>query len=221
MWNLFARKTVARKSSPPESSHSSQIKELVTTRQFFAQTILQSMVKQEPPFDHNEWHLATVRIPEQWMDAFELLCGANALLTIVATLGASKHGQDEAARIYEILLRELKVHAESEWLGSVLAEMVTAKAFPSDHPVFQLPEALKFSMHGWAFARAEIGLKRFQMVKEERMVFIGKLGACFVYNQVCASERFHPVIEKLRFVDSDEEMEAAHAAENPKSVTKT
>jgi hypothetical protein len=184
--------------------------EIVLTRSTLVKTVLRCMAEQSPPFGRNEWHATTVRLPELWIAGFEVLNWANTLMTLLAVLSVSKHGMNEGVRVLREIVTQLQESKPGQKLATVLLDMSRADALPDKHPVFGAAEGQRFSMHQWAFARAEAGLSRLGLPEGERIDAMGKLAACFVYNNVYASERFGALVEKLRFVETEEEMRAGN-----------
>ena len=78
-----------------------------------ADFLIQRMVAEEPPFDRNEWHLASIRLelPPGGLDAitpgldavFEFICWMNSLVVFVSGIVAL-HGKES----FHLLIRELE-----------------------------------------------------------------------------------------------------------------
>jgi hypothetical protein len=80
MWNPFRKITQPNQpNTEPEGTA-----EIVITRELLAERILKRMANQQSPFARTEWHPATIEIDEEWMDGFEMLNWANALMTFIA-----------------------------------------------------------------------------------------------------------------------------------------
>jgi hypothetical protein len=213
----FAMNVLADK-SPVDSANSkvdveeeSQTKELVTTREHFASIVCDRLYEREPPFNRDEWHVATVTIPEKWDSAFELAAWANQFATVLMVIANGVLGPDEAGLIFQhISVQLIKMHVDADF-PMLIWRMLQTEPLPADHPVFKLPECARWSTeHGLAFARASVAIESIDMPADEKLDALSRLGRCFVYATHCAAYRFGDLVEKLRFVDSAEEMVAAY-----------
>lgn len=170
------------------------------TPEGFCLVILERMGNEEPPFDHNEWHLASLEIPSDWEIFFELACHTNALTTCVGLINES-HGTDRATEVAEIFTSKLEAAGEG---GPRIAALFVAQLFAmplsSEHPVFMRDDAKEWSKHLFIFGQAAAALNHFQIEERHKPEALSRLGRCMVYASHCSRTRLGQTIPKVRFI---------------------
>jgi hypothetical protein len=163
------------------------------------------MIDGEPPFDHNEWHLATVEIPSDWEAMFELLSHAHIHVVLLDLL-QTKFGPDRRKEVLVAMVSKWRAafgpDDPKQFMVQALTTIMEAVPLPEEHPVLKRPELEKWTQHRWAFGRAQAGLSLCDLPERHRDEAISELGRCFVYSHGCASTRFGAVVEKLDFIDA-------------------
>jgi len=200
-----------------------------------ADFLIRTMVAEEPPFDHGEWHTALIQreLPSGGLDAitpgldatFEFICWMNSLAVFVSGIIGSQ-GEESGY----LLIRELEEQliARLPDAGPKLVMLfraeLTAAPLPSDHPVFAA-NLKKDSKHlsnpanarvTEAFGRAKAALDHVTEIDSEEALSL--LGPCIVYGTACSGERFSSVIPKIRFIEvASTELQANEADGTRKS----
>ena len=163
------------------------------------------MIDGEPPFDHNEWRLATVEIPSDWEAMFELLSHVHIHVVLLELL-QTKFGPDRMAEVLAAMVSKWRAafgpNDSKQFMVQALTVIMEAVPLPEEHPVLKRPELEKWTQHRWAFGRAQAGLSLCDIPERHRDEAISELGRCFVYSHGCASTRFGAVVEKLDFIDA-------------------
>lgn len=165
----------------------------------FADFILDLLRQQQPPFCHNEWHLATVEVPSDWEAVFELCCHMNALAVCVGAVNTIC-GLEVASELGEAFARRLEVQFGDTGakLATILASQLFAEPLTPDHSVFQREDTKEWSRHCETFGRAKAALDNVQIEDRHRLEALSRLGRCMIYASHCSQTRFGAVVPKLR-----------------------
>jgi hypothetical protein len=165
----------------------------------FADFLLRRMHEKQPPFDRNEWHLATVEIPSDWDAVFEVICEMNAIavgIWLIITI----HGQATGVAALQAIIDHVEYVSEEngKTLAAFLVAIVFANPIAADDPVFQREDTVKWSQHLLVFGRAKEALALVQIEERHRPEALSRLGRCMVYATDCSTTRFSTLVNKLR-----------------------
>ncbi len=166
---------------------------------YFADFLLRRMHEKEPPFDRNEWHLASVEIPSDWDALFELICEMNAMAVCICLI-FTIHGETTGITALKAITDYLKdvLKESGETLSAFLVAIVFAEPIAADDPVFQREDAVKWSHHLLVFGRAKEALTLVHIEQRHRPEALSCLGRCMVYATNCSTTRFSALVNKLR-----------------------
>jgi hypothetical protein len=168
-----------------------------------ADFLLGRMHAQEPPFDRHEWHLATIKIPSDELDAtFEFICWMNSLALFVSGI-AERNSDNAGNQLAGELVEQLKsrFHDSGPTLTMFFNAILCAPPLPSDHSAFKEKAGEKWSAHTAVFGRAKAALDHVDIEKSAREAALSLLGPCMVYGTQCSITRFSTVIPKIRLVE--------------------
>jgi hypothetical protein len=168
-----------------------------------AEFLLERLHSKEPPFDHNEWHLAPIEIPsEEWEAVFELISWMNSFALFVM-LVLEQHGEDSGLKLaHELNEQLLSVLPDSgPALARFLGAILYAPPLPCDDPVFARNKWCRdWSSHTEVFGRAKAALDCVTEIDREEALSL--LGPCMVYGTHCSRTRFSNVVPKIRFKEN-------------------
>lgn len=170
-----------------------------------ADFLLQRMHDQEPPFSRDEWHLATVKIPSEELDAtFELINWMNSLSLFVLKV-AEYYGNGSAQTFASELVEQLvtRLPDSGPTLAMFFDAIVSAPPLASDHPIFDDENCARWSTHTDTWGRAKAALDHVNEINRNETLRL--LGPCMIYGTHCSLTRFGTVIPKLRFIQERSE----------------
>ena len=186
-----------------------------------ADFLLQRIHSLEPPFDHNEWHLAAIEIPsEEWEATFELISWMNSFALFVM-LVTEQHGNSSGLMLSRALDEQLRsvLPDSGPALAMFFRAILDAPSLPYDDPVFTRNHWCQtWSTHTAEFGRAKAALDCVTEIDREEALSL--LGPCMVYGTHCSLIRFSGLVPKIRFVEvASTELQANEADGTRKSPT--